>query len=179
MNLEGLLPLSSSDFPARVLVTDKGDGIGKIIQQSSSSECPSDGFLEVSLRLKFSESDGTTTVFDTLVPLRLETDPNQPITSVPPSEITYFGKNNPNEELISIILSDAKMTRMAQGDKYSEDDIDLLSHALLKRVSAGDIDGSTRGALLRLRDYYKIRGSRGNVKLAREVMLASLPLSKT
>lgn len=59
-------------------------------------------------------------------------------------------------------------------EALQEEELTNISHALQTYIREGVMTPNTYRALLRLRDYYKIRALRGNEKLAADVLLASL-----
>lgn len=61
-------------------------------------------------------------------------------------------------------------TRQAPPDEL----LQAAGDSLLGQIRSGQSDANTKNALLRLRDYYKIRSLNGNTKLAGDVLLASL-----
>lgn len=86
-----------------------------------------------------------------------------------------------SEDVLSVEakLANDVLTRFAQykGDSRLTDDV--LTHIAFKldhKLRAEGPSASLRRAMVRLRDYYLISGSpAGNVKLARDVLLAALP----
>jgi DNA polymerase III gamma/tau subunit len=57
----------------------------------------------------------------------------------------------------------------------TQETVDSLTYALTQKFREQGATGALRRAFTRLRDYYLIKGSRGNEKLASEVLTSSLP----
>ena len=67
-----------------------------------------------------------------------------------------------------------EVTSQTKREALTEEELSSISGALQAFTSQGKVSPITYRALLRLRDYYKIRALRGNEKLAADVLLASL-----
>ncbi len=67
-----------------------------------------------------------------------------------------------------------KLDAVQNIDTLTDEELTAISAYLLEQVEKGQIAPAVYRALLRLRDYYKIRAHRGNEKLATQVLLASL-----
>lgn len=57
----------------------------------------------------------------------------------------------------------------------TDQDVQVIALSLCQMVRAQGPTPKLKSALCRIRDYYKIKSARGNTKLAKEVLLASLP----
>lgn len=64
---------------------------------------------------------------------------------------------------------------LANAGKMSDEDIDKISVLLEKKLRNEGPSLKLKVAVLRLRDYYQIKSVGGNEKLAKEVLLGSLP----
>jgi len=80
-------------------------------------------------------------------------------------------------KLLPTIRSRCQPIKLGGGDslKDSADEVDRLAWTLGERLRQEGPSRELRRALMRLRDYYQIRSLRGNEKLAKEVLFASLP----
>lgn len=67
------------------------------------------------------------------------------------------------------------LRRLADAGSVKDEDIDKLSLLLEKKLKSEGPSLKLRVAAMRLRDYYHIKSVGGNEKLAKEVLLASLP----
>ena len=68
-----------------------------------------------------------------------------------------------------------RLTDSASDKALSTDELDTLGAALEQELRASGPSPALRRAFTRLRDYHKIAAQQGNTKLAKDVLLASLP----
>lgn len=75
----------------------------------------------------------------------------------------------------STIMHDTAFNRLINTDLYTNSDFMELLPELLNKIRKYGPTNSIKIAMTRLRDYYRIKATNGNLKLAKEVLLASLP----
>lgn len=78
-----------------------------------------------------------------------------------------------SDDMVSFDLSSA-FTRTKSQNELSYQDLEGIYRLIDTSIQDKGMSRNSFRALMRLRDYYKIRALRGNSKLARDVLLASL-----
>ncbi len=73
------------------------------------------------------------------------------------------------------LLDQTLLSRLSHAPEFNDNDLLSLTAALCERLRAQGPDPQLKNALTRIRDYYMIRSIKGNEKLAKDVLLASLP----
>ncbi|MEX1111939.1 MAG: hypothetical protein WEC84_00600 [Candidatus Andersenbacteria bacterium] len=71
-------------------------------------------------------------------------------------------------------VSIAELVKNTKRDQLTDEELSAITTLLIERSREEGADPAVKAALTRLRDYYKIRASRGNEKFASTVLLATL-----